>query len=428
MSFSKYHITRAKVFAAQDLRKITRSLIKSMNRKSSVPLTFIEDLDHFYPDVIKEKKALITLPPWAWQEAVAQEPDIRNFNFTGLLYEMVRGLNGNGYKVDVLDLNIPDFDVKKDYDILVGHGGGCKAIIQQLKPEAKILQYVSGAYFQIFNEETEVRYARFKSRNQLQQDIGYKRRMESIQEGERFLTENAHVLFSCNAPRMVNTFGKNKNKFFFTGLAAYINEEFKVDLNKKQYSEGRRNFIYVGGTSGNIQKGADVLIEAFALVPEAHLYIYCELEPEILRNYRKELSLPNIHYIYHYRYQKNKLNKLLTKINYTVHAPINTGVGTAFVGSMGTGLIPVGYIDLPPNDYFILSESYEPGALANTIRQALSKSPEWCRQAAENAVAVYYQHWNIESFSKKFNQLIAQLTTSTDVSKAAPLGHLTTCD
>src|SRR5689334_16925834 len=106
MSLSKYHITRAKVFAAQDLRRITRSFIKNANKKGSMPLSFIEDLDHFCPDVVKEKKALITLPPWAWNEAVRQAPNIKNFNFTGLLYEMVRCLNGNGYQADILDLNV----------------------------------------------------------------------------------------------------------------------------------------------------------------------------------------------------------------------------------------------------------------------------------------------------------------------------------
>jgi hypothetical protein len=37
---------------------------------------------------------------------------------------------------------------------------------------------------------------------------------------------------------------------------------------------------------------------------------------------------------------------LMKWINYNVSAPIDTGTGTAFVGSLGLGLIPVGYVDI----------------------------------------------------------------------------------
>jgi len=161
---------------------------------------------------------------------------------------------------------------------------------------------------------------------------------------------------------MVNSFGKYKEKFFFTGYGSYPDKLLDMPIKEKDFDNGRQNFIYVGGTNGNIQKGMDLLIEAFSKTPELNLYIYCKVEEEILRYYKNELNNKNIRYIYHWRFKpfQKKLKKLMEKVVFTVHAPINTGLGTAFMGSMLIGLIPVGYVDLEEGlDFPILTDNVD---------------------------------------------------------------------
>jgi len=65
----------------------------------------------------------------------------------------------------------------------------------------------------------------------------------------------------------------------------YLGASVQTDLlvPDRDFEAGRANFLYVAGTYGNVQKGLDLLIEAFARLPHLHLYIYCRVEyPEAI--------------------------------------------------------------------------------------------------------------------------------------------------
>lgn len=388
---------------------IFRYLIKlKQNVSKKTHISLIEDINYFHLDLPKDKHALIKLSPNAWMTAINEYPNIKYFNYTGFTFEMVDALNAQGYLVDICDVN-EEFTPSKVYDIFIGHGSKCTITLDNLKTHTIILQYVSGAFWKGFNDETDERYNAFIKRKNVKEKLSVTRSLAGLVEGEEYLTKKANILFTSNCPRMVETFGDYKDKFFFTGWTAYIDPLLKKDLTKSDFNCGRRNFIYVGGTGGNIQKGMDLLIEAFIKCPDLHLFIYCKVEEEILDYYKNELNLPNIHYIYHWRFgpSKSKLKEMLTKINFTIHAPINTGTGTAFNGSMGSGFIPVGYIDLiAPRESCVLTDSWQIDDLVKCVKEASSKSPEWCKNAAELTIKNFEENWSIESFRKKFNELI----------------------
>lgn len=387
------------------------SFVKQKFLKKENKLKLIENIDHFKKELTKTKRALIKLSPSAWLRAIEEYPNIAFFNYVGFTMEMVKALNENGYLVDICDVD-EEFIAAKEYDVFIGHGGKCVKTIDSLSPKKKILQYVSGAFWKGFNIETEERYKAFIERKNVKEKLSFSRSLDGLIEGEEYLTKRANILFTANCPRMVETFSDYKNKFFFTGWTAYIDPLLKKDLTKADFNCGRRNFIYVGGTNGNIQKGLDLLIEAFARTPDLHLYIYCKVEDEILRHYQRELNLENIHYLYHWRYKpfQKRLKKLSNKINFTLHAPINTGTGTAFNGSMGAGFIPVGYIDLiAPKDSCVLTNSWQIDDLVKCVKEASTKSPEWCKNAAELTIKSYQKNWSVESFRRKFNELIRRV-------------------
>ncbi|MDA7519463.1 hypothetical protein N8522_05675 [Akkermansiaceae bacterium] len=361
------------------------------------------------------KRALLILSPAAWRRAVAESPKIKLFNYTGLTHEIVKALNGKGYLVDIVDYRKAEAEADH-YDLVIAHGGNCSRFLDELSPEIPVLQYVAGAYWRAFDSETDERYAAFQNRYGLKEALAVRRTLDGIRDGEQKLTERADFLFSVELPRMVETFEEHQKKFFRTGLGAYLDEMLRVDPDDRDYNSGRKNFIYVGGTGGNIQKGLDVLLEAFALTPELHLYLYCKVEPEILEYCREKLNRPNIHYIYHLTRTSRgrvKLKEIAKKICFTVHAPINTGLGTAYMGSLGLGLIPVGYVDLK-NDpmWTVLTESWQPEGLAITIREASVKSPEWCREASETAVRLHRENWSSEAFHGRFLELIDEVGLS----------------
>jgi glycosyltransferase involved in cell wall biosynthesis len=341
--------------------------------------------------------------------AIDQYPDIRHFNYFGLTYEIVKALNENGYRVDIADLTREHVPTKS-YDLFIGHGGRCRTIIDRLPAESLIFQYISGAYWHGFNEESRQRYERFARSRGIKVPDRYRRDLSEVLEGEEYLLNKADCVFTLNCPRMISTFGGYQSKFFFTAFGAYIDQALFIPPAERRHDQGLRNFIYVGGTGGNIQKGLDVLIEAFASTPHLHLYIYCKVEDEIVTHYKLELALPNIHYIYHYRYPafSGKLKRLMRRINFSVHAPINSGMGTAFMGTMGLGLIPVGYVDIEDDpECTVLSQDWDLESIVACIRRAAGKDAHWCELASSGIIKAHNRMCGTSALRVSFKMIFS---------------------
>ena len=373
---------------------------------TSHPLQLVEGVDHV-GEKGKSKRALLMLSPDAWSKAVSQYPRIRMYNHVGLTYSLVTALNENGYLVDIADYRY-EHEPQKKYDLFIGHGGHCQTVLDHLEQDTPVYQYVSGGYWESFNKESEERYVRFYGACGAEKPVNFKRSFDGISDGEAYLTEKAKVLFSIDCPRMIDTYGENAKKFCFTGLGAYKDKLFEVPIEEKDYKLGRKNFIYVGGTGGNLQKGLDLCIEAVAKTPDLHLYIYCKVEDEILKYCEDLLNLSNIHYIYHWRFDRwqHKLKDLLKVTNFSLHAPIYTGLGTAFSATMGVGMIPVGYIDLvDPREGAVLTDSWQVDSLVECITRASRKSPEWCENASNLSKQYYAKHCDPEQVYLNFKEM-----------------------
>ena len=388
--------------------------LKSLRGAQEVQrLNYLEDVDHFKTEHLKEKRALVMLYPSAWLTAVNQYPHIKLYNHSGFVFSLVKALNESGYLVDLADPHHP-LELKKKYDLFIGHGGSCKGFIEQLPEDVPIYQYISGLYWKVFERESDERYARFFDKHGGVKPTEHKRDIKAMVEGLEYLNEKADVLFSINCPRMVAAYGRYSNKFFFTGLGAYPDDLFRIPLSEKNFDLGRKNFVYVGGTSGNLQKGLDLLLEAFNQTPDLHLYIYCKVEEEILRYSKKELAAHNIHYIYHWKYKPyhGQLKALLRQMNFTVHAPINIGMDTAFMATMGVGMIPVGYVDVPEpvGESAVLVDTWQVDALVDCIKEASQKSPKWCQDASVLSIEKYNEHCEPNKVEENFKAMLTQVS------------------
>ena len=389
--------------------------VKSCFRRRNKSIPFIENIDHFQSGSPKRKRALISLRPAAWLTALREFPGIKLFNVSGLTYIMVKVLNENGYAVDIVDYLLDDFKPVKPYDIFIGHGGRVASLIDTLeKNNTVILQYVSQAYWKEFLRQSTERYERVCAQKGVPLISSHIRaHSEQERKGEEHLAERAKYFFTGNCPRMIKGYGKYANKIRIVGWASYLEKDLIVK--DRDFDAGRKGFIYVAGTGGNIQKGLDLLLETFARTPDLHLYIYCWVENEVRTLYRKELSLPNIHYIYHYRFGllRRYLRILLKRINFTITAPIDTGIGTAFLGSFGIGLIPVGYADIPctPADSH-LANSWQVESLVSNVREASQMPVEWCQQASALSMQNFQDNWSPQAFEKRFSEFIRYVETS----------------
>jgi glycosyltransferase involved in cell wall biosynthesis len=371
---------------------------------------FIEGIRTFCPlGVEPAKRALISLAPFAWITALAESPNIRFFNICGLTYEMVKALNTKGYSVDIVDCGIPGFEPQKGYDVFLGHGGHTRSILDSLPTDTFVLNYASGAYWKEFNRMSQERYDDFCRRKGLPSVRNFQRSLRGTEEGEEYLVRRADATF-LSGPRTVATFNGIVKGVYLLYLGACIEKDYLVD--DRDFNAGRNNFVYVAGTGGNVQKGMDLILEAFARMPDLHLYIYCKVEEEVRRAYRRELALPNIHFVLHYSKGplRSQMKKLLKKINFTIGAPMDTGPGTALLGSMGLGLIPVGYIDIEAEESnSVLTNYCSIESLTDSIRQASEKSAAWCREASRQTLDRFQRLHDPRSFGANFKTFLDRL-------------------
>jgi hypothetical protein len=370
---------------------------------------FIESIDRFCLPGQARKRALISLLPSAWERGIAQYPNIKYFNQDGLTVEIIKALNELGYVVDLVDWKHPDFIPARPYDFYMGHGGFAghtRRVIDHLPRETFVLNYASGAYGEAFNRMSQERYDNFCKRKSLPFKRSFVRSLLGTEADENYLARRADATF-LSGPRTCATLDGISKKTALLYLGSYVDQSLLVQ--DRDFEAGRRNFIYVAGTGGNVQKGMDLLLETFSRLPEYHLYIHCRVEAEVLSAYRRELALPNIHYTYHYSRGplRGQLLQLLRKINFTISAPIDTGPGTAFLGSMGLGLIPVGYVDINGDDAdSVLTDSYSIDGLMKIVQKASSMSAEWCREASRRTIMRYHRLHVPSAFGGNFKQML----------------------
>ena len=405
MGFRNHFLIRGTQLMGQARQLFRRAAVKSGRSPD-----FIEDIQTFCaPETPPAKRALLSLAPSAWAMALVESPNIRFFNICGLTYEIVKALNSKGYSVDIVDCGIPGFEPRKHYDFFLGHAVHTRSILDRLPKGAFVMNYASGAYWKEFNRMSQERYDNFCRRKGLPPVRDFVRSFRGTEQGEEYLVRRADATF-LSGPRTVATYAGVAKGMSLLYLGAYVEKDYLVE--DRDFEAGRKNFVYVAGTGGNVQKGMDLLLEAFARMPDLHLYIYCKVEEEVRRAYRLELALPNIHFVYHYSKGplRSRMRKLLKKINFTISAPMDSGPGTALLGSLGIGLIPVGYIDIEAEESnSVLTDSCTIEAIMDSARRASEKSAAWCREASRQTLERFQRLHDPPSFGANFKAFLDRL-------------------
>lgn len=325
-----------------------------------------------------------------------------HFNPDGAVVEIAMALNEAGLLVDAIGIHDTDFAPQHDYALLVAHAGSAYCKYGELL-RCPVLDYSTGCHWREFNRQTESRYADFARRHALGATPPP---MRPLVVGEEDYAAARSDLIVCLGAPTARTFEPFAKRVMPVNNAAAVTAPPPPRVTEAR----RRAFLYTGGT-GNVQKGLDLLIEAFAAEPELHLHIDAPLEAEVLAACRRELRAPNIHYVEWERKLPGGANRIARRCAFTLYAGLNSGQSTTIVASLAYGLIPV----MTRETSFGLGELEVPIAAATipdiraAIRAAAALPAEEIGRRAPLVAAAFREQFSPAAYRAGFRRAIESL-------------------
>ncbi|MBI4098646.1 MAG: hypothetical protein HY437_01275 [Candidatus Magasanikbacteria bacterium] len=365
--------------------------------------------DFFYYDGVPHKKrALLSYRVhgvWT-QSRVA-------WSAIGDVHDILRTLSEMGYRTDVIDYDDTTFCPEPGrresgrmaswrYDLYIGHtGNNFEHIHKQLSPETVTIFYPMYAHWKFQNEEEERRLAEIKER------YGVTLTAErTIRVSDDYALSHADGVIVMSNERGMKTYPRDKNIFRIDN-AGYGGEKC-MDLSTKDFTAARNGFLFIAG-SGNAHKRLDVILEAFAGMPDKELYLCTKLEDDFKSAFEKYLfHTPNIHYIGHIRIYTPEFYDLMRKCNYVVFGSCSEGSPGAVIDAMFQGLIPLvslgSHIDVAPHGFGI--EPFTVEEVQRTAREVSSHDAAWQKERSI-AVQKYAQDvFSIERYRETLKKYI----------------------
>lgn len=306
-----------------------------------------------------------------------------------------------GYSVDVIDYQDDSFIPKKDYDIFIDVHSNLERIGPLLNRGCLRILLIIWTHWLFHN------YANYKRHLELQQRKNLVLKPKRQLQPTRSIELSDLVIFSGNQFTL-DTYGVVQKPIFRLPIPSQITCPFPED---KDYETSRTNYLYFSGF-GAIHKGLDLLLNAFAEMPNYHLYVCCRLEDEkdFADAYHKELfHTPNIHNLGFVDVTSQEFIEVANKCIGMVSPSCSEGGSGSVINGMHTGLIPIvshtSGIDIDDSFGMILNNcSIE--EIRNTVRMISDLPPQKLKVMSRNAWEFARKNHTREIYREEFRKVL----------------------
>ncbi len=193
--------------------------------------------------------------------------------------------NDLGYRVDVIQLTASGKNI--DYDrYKVVYGSGKPLSLAFGRPGVKTILYAPGCSTRFSNPATLKALYRFYQTSGL---LAWDSARLCPDTGEQ--PYFADFIIPLGNAFVANTYAIEGIRQTVKPLPAFYFDVYDIDLDAKDFSACRRNFLWFG-SAGFVHKGLDIVLEVFKRRPDLNLFIcgVSERESVFFNYYQKELS------------------------------------------------------------------------------------------------------------------------------------------
>jgi glycosyltransferase involved in cell wall biosynthesis len=304
-----------------------------------------------------------------------------------------------GYAVDVIHHHNRSFIPQKNYDVLIDS----RQNMQRLAP------IVGSNCIKIFH--IDITNTLFNSAAELNRLVALQQRRGITLPPRRFEYPNLGIEHADCATILGNE--ATSQTFKFANKPMYripISTTATFPwLEDKDFESCRKNFVWFGSYA-LVHKGLDLVLEAFAQMPDCHLTICGPIhkEEDFVKAFHKELyETPNIHTIGWVDVESQEFLEIINNSVATIYATCSEGGGGCVITAMHAGLIPIvsyeSSVDVS-DDYGIILEDSSIEAIKAAVRSVTEFSAQDLKQMAHNAWVFARANHTRENFAKVYRE------------------------
>ena len=316
---------------------------------------------------------------------------------------MARTWLAEGFAVDVIDYRNSEFVPAVTYDYFVSARKHLKRVGERLSIGCRKIAHFDTSHFAINNRAAFQRLVELQQRR----GVSLPASIRLIESNEAVEAMDVGVVLGNAVTAATYAYGGKP----LYGLSVPAIDQFAWTSDRR-FEECRSRFLWLG-SNGLVHKGLDLVLEAFAEMPDVHLTVCGPLdrEPDFCRLYQRELSLPNVHPWGWIDVASRAFRELALRSLALIYPSCAEGQAGAVVNCIQVGLIPIvsreSGIDV---DGFgeILPEC-SPAAIRSAVRSLASQSDEQLRGRTLAAVRRAEGHHSHNAYTARYRQILATI-------------------
>lgn len=321
--------------------------------------------------------------------------------------EITRLFAIRGYAVDIINANNTSFIPHKPYVACIDVKQNLERFHDMLPQNCKKVMHITSA----FNEF---------------QNLAERRRLEELYRRRNISLKPHRTEVASNNPLYADFLEGFGNKTVHATYAQFAKHIHPIPIStarefdfpeQKDFFAARKHFLWFGG-GGAILKGLDLVIEAFATMPNLSLHIIgpSAYEEDFARAYERELALPGIK-----RYPRPKLFlngemysgktsflEIANRCAAIIYSSASEGTSGAVVQAMHAGLIPIVTREtgLSEDAPAIICDTPTVESIKNLAIEIAETDPISLRENARKAWSYVRAHHTQKTFSEEYARFI----------------------
>lgn len=319
-------------------------------------------------------------------------------------FAMAEILSELGYNVDVINWNNSTFLPGKNYDVVIDNHNNLQRLSTHLTSRTKKIFHATNAHWLYQNSIEYNRYNDFF----LKTGVAIKPPRQ-ISPGLNAGYCDVISMFGNDFTK--ETYRPYGNKVHHLPMSVTTEPSPVLDRN---YSSAKKKFLWLN-SHGALLKGMDIVIDAFALMPDLELHICSNLErdSEFIAAISQQLSAaPNIKMEGWVDTDSQAFDNLVEDCGWIINNSFSEGGGGGTLNCMAKGLIPVisksASITLPANTGFYIDNN-NASTLVDLLKTLSVLPDDELEEMSFNAYNFIATNHTLEKFKNKYKEFLVQI-------------------